>query len=251
MILRRITSAFRKQDWFTVAIETLIVVLGVFLGLQVNNWNAAMTDRRLERSYVSRLIDDLGRSRTQITESNEAMLHHTRGAAVVLRSLSACAVAQEDQAEFAFALNGFGKYDLAFLDMTTINEMTATGRSDVIRNVKLRESISRLLQQVDYEQRTDPQIVQRLVPFVNYVRGKVQFNSEQPSDGFSDDVSYDRMLFDMPDICSDPQFRAAVLNGREYEFMVIAWNQHLLALIDALTEDLKAEAKARGWKERP
>ena len=41
MILRRITEAFRRQDWFTVAIETLIVVLGVFLGLQVNNWNEA------------------------------------------------------------------------------------------------------------------------------------------------------------------------------------------------------------------
>ena len=39
MILRRITDAFRKQDWFPVAVETLIVVFGVFIGLQVNNWN--------------------------------------------------------------------------------------------------------------------------------------------------------------------------------------------------------------------
>ncbi|WP_299949230.1 hypothetical protein [Hyphomonas sp. BRH_c22] len=38
MILRRITDAFRKQDWFTVAVETLIVFFGVFIGLQVNNW---------------------------------------------------------------------------------------------------------------------------------------------------------------------------------------------------------------------
>ena len=38
MILRRITEAFRKQDWFTVAVETLIVVLGVFLGIQLGNW---------------------------------------------------------------------------------------------------------------------------------------------------------------------------------------------------------------------
>ena len=30
MILRRITDAFRRQDWFTVFIETLIVVLGVY-----------------------------------------------------------------------------------------------------------------------------------------------------------------------------------------------------------------------------
>jgi hypothetical protein len=39
MILQRISDAFRRQDWFTVTVETLIVVLGVFLGLQINNWN--------------------------------------------------------------------------------------------------------------------------------------------------------------------------------------------------------------------
>lgn len=38
MILRRITDAFRKQDWFPVAVETLIEVFGVFIGLQVHNW---------------------------------------------------------------------------------------------------------------------------------------------------------------------------------------------------------------------
>ena len=41
MILRRIAEAFRRQDWFTVFVETMIVVVGVFVGLQVDNWNAA------------------------------------------------------------------------------------------------------------------------------------------------------------------------------------------------------------------
>jgi hypothetical protein len=39
--LRRLADALRKQDWFTVAVETLIVVFGVFIGLQVGNWNDA------------------------------------------------------------------------------------------------------------------------------------------------------------------------------------------------------------------
>ncbi len=58
MILRRISDAFRKQDWFTVAVETLIVVLGVFLGLQVNNWNAAHARHVQEQVYLERLADD-------------------------------------------------------------------------------------------------------------------------------------------------------------------------------------------------
>lgn len=39
MILHRFSGALHKQDWVTVVIETLIVVFGVFIGLQVNNWN--------------------------------------------------------------------------------------------------------------------------------------------------------------------------------------------------------------------
>ena len=49
MILRRLSDAFRKQDWFTVAVEILIVLLGVFLGLQVNNWNEARAEGERSR----------------------------------------------------------------------------------------------------------------------------------------------------------------------------------------------------------
>ncbi|WP_341197192.1 hypothetical protein [Hyphomonas chukchiensis] len=61
MILRRLTDAFRKQDWFTVLIETLIVVFGVFLGIQLGNWN---DDRVLTSSADQarqELIEDLRR----------------------------------------------------------------------------------------------------------------------------------------------------------------------------------------------
>ncbi len=42
MILRRITANFRRQDWTAVAIELVVVVIGVFIGTQASNWN---TDR--------------------------------------------------------------------------------------------------------------------------------------------------------------------------------------------------------------
>jgi hypothetical protein len=59
MILRRLASAIRRQDWFAVAIETLIVVAGVFLGLQVNNWNSARIEREKAAAYVQRIQEDL------------------------------------------------------------------------------------------------------------------------------------------------------------------------------------------------
>ena len=41
MILRRIITHLRKQEWAAIAIDFLIVVLGVFLGIQLGNWNEA------------------------------------------------------------------------------------------------------------------------------------------------------------------------------------------------------------------
>lgn len=55
MILRRLSTAVRQQDWFTVLVETLIVVFGVFIGLQVNNWNTANTARATERQLLSQV----------------------------------------------------------------------------------------------------------------------------------------------------------------------------------------------------
>ncbi len=44
MILRRVITHFRKQEWTAIAIDFVIVVAGVFVGLQVNNWNAARAE---------------------------------------------------------------------------------------------------------------------------------------------------------------------------------------------------------------
>ena len=59
MILNRIASGLRKNDWGTIAIEILIVVVGIFLGLQVDDWNESRKERQRETRYLERLYEDL------------------------------------------------------------------------------------------------------------------------------------------------------------------------------------------------
>ncbi|MEX0644256.1 MAG: DUF6090 family protein [Parvularculaceae bacterium] len=59
MILRRITEHVKAQNWFAVAIDFVIVVVGVFVGLQVSNWNAARADRSREAGYLAGLAQDI------------------------------------------------------------------------------------------------------------------------------------------------------------------------------------------------
>ena len=58
MILYRIATAFRRQDWPTVGLEIIIVVLGVFLGLQASNWNDDLENKRTASEYLQRLQTD-------------------------------------------------------------------------------------------------------------------------------------------------------------------------------------------------
>jgi hypothetical protein len=55
MILRRLSANLKTQNWTAIAIEFVIVVLGVFLGTQVSNWNQG----RLEKQATNRMLDQL------------------------------------------------------------------------------------------------------------------------------------------------------------------------------------------------
>src|SRR5687767_1423504 len=53
MILRRLTENLRAQNWTAIGIEFLIVVIGVFIGTQVSNWN----EERIERRETERMLE--------------------------------------------------------------------------------------------------------------------------------------------------------------------------------------------------
>jgi hypothetical protein len=55
MILRRVANALRAQNWTAIAIELVIVIVGVFIGTQVSNWN----QQRLEKHETEVLLGQL------------------------------------------------------------------------------------------------------------------------------------------------------------------------------------------------
>ena len=58
----------KRHNWAGVFIELAIVVVGVFIGLQVNNWNQARADAQLGQDYVKRLTRDLQENLTGLRE---------------------------------------------------------------------------------------------------------------------------------------------------------------------------------------
>jgi hypothetical protein len=77
MVIRRIREHVAAHNWFAVAIDFLIVVAGIVIGTQVNNWNQARIERNQGEEYLERLVSDL--------RSNEIELLDRRAYFVTVR----------------------------------------------------------------------------------------------------------------------------------------------------------------------
>jgi hypothetical protein len=59
MFLRRIIDHLRVQNWTAIAIDFVIVVIGVFIGMQVSNWNAERKEKAETQRMLAQLIPEL------------------------------------------------------------------------------------------------------------------------------------------------------------------------------------------------
>lgn len=72
MLLRRVIDHVRDQNWFAVALEFVIVVVGVFIGIQVSNWNDARAFRERETELLIELRRELEASIANADQKSDA-----------------------------------------------------------------------------------------------------------------------------------------------------------------------------------
>lgn len=53
MILSGLARSLKERNWATIFVEFVLLVLGVFLGIQASNWNTSETERRQARDAIS------------------------------------------------------------------------------------------------------------------------------------------------------------------------------------------------------
>ena len=69
--LGRIAQALREQNWAAVAVELVIVVLGVVIGFQVTTWGNERVDRARERLVLEDLRRDFALNRDEVRRVRE------------------------------------------------------------------------------------------------------------------------------------------------------------------------------------
>jgi len=132
MILRRLTKHVKDQNWFAVGLDFVIVVAGVFLGIQIGNWNtdlalhhrAGKLEQQLETEMAAEALNyRFARSYYEEVQANgEVVLGDAEGT----RALS-----DEEYLIKAFRAT---QYTAANTVHYAFDEIVAAGAADLIKN---------------------------------------------------------------------------------------------------------------------
>lgn len=141
MILRRVIAHVRKQEWTAIAIDFLIVVIGVFIAMQVANWNETRRDRAVAQALLQRLSVET-RELLAVTRA-ELRAHRERVAPAatanpVLFSQEPARPLTVRECEW---IAGSHVYRRPNDELPVLDEMLATGQFDLIEDQAVRERL--------------------------------------------------------------------------------------------------------------
>lgn len=143
MQLRRVTQGLRNRDWSSVAMEVFIVVAGVFIALQVSNWNDDRKDALRGDDYLLRMQNELRADVTRLATMT------TFWQAVNAEGRAALDHAEHGRLYQGSAWKTLRAYYQASQiwpyrkDDTTFQELRASGDFGLIRDPALRAQVSR------------------------------------------------------------------------------------------------------------
>lgn len=148
MILRRLAQSLKQQHWAGITIELVIVVLGVFIGLQVDNWNQARTARaELDQQLIGLRLE---------LEENQAHFRTFRAELVgQLDDVNALRTAFKQDPptisskEVDERFLNVNRIKVFAPDLTALNELAQTGGLRRIRDPKIRAAIDAWQRQLD------------------------------------------------------------------------------------------------------
>ena len=215
MQLNRIAQRLRDRDWTSVAVELVIVVAGVFIALQVSNWNDARRDSARGEEYLRRMHAELLKDVDSIAKIS-----------VFWNQVHANGIAAVAYAEDGTLYRGSAwKTVLAYYQASqvwpyrkpdnTFQEILSSGEMALIRNATLRTRISD-----HYDNGAGSQVVEVLGLIPAYredVRGMTPLKIQQYiwKHCYNGSSSGGQQLLDCPSPISEAEAQAVLVQYRQ------------------------------------
>jgi hypothetical protein len=140
MILHRLTQHVKGQNWTAIGLEFLIVVLGVFLGLQASNWNDAARGRAKEAIILEQLAGEFTSAVEASKEAKTAGEIYMEANREVLRIILN-GKEPEDRAAFLQVLRHASSFASGPYEPVTLVELLSSGGLSELSSPGLRTAL--------------------------------------------------------------------------------------------------------------
>ncbi len=140
MLLRRVTEHVKALNWTAVFVDLVIVVVGVFIGIQVSNWNETRKMLAVTQTYYQRLMDDL---KAEYTSNQELTAYYSQVRAHGLATLERLRNEGVQPTE-AFFIDAYQATQIRTYSAqrATYDELLATGIAGAIPDSSLRSLLA-------------------------------------------------------------------------------------------------------------
>ncbi len=145
MLLRRITQHVSQQNWTAVAIDFVIVVVGVFIGIQVSNWNESRTEKEQEAQFLKQLHVDIVLAESTVGTRMYRQAERFQAFALALGKVGADDPSPLTRDECT-AMAGSFLATATVPILPSVEELRARNGLDLIRDVELKLSLAAMTQ---------------------------------------------------------------------------------------------------------
>ena len=244
MILRRLAEHLREQNWTAITIEFVLLVVGVFLGIQVANWNEDRQQAARQANYLERLRVDFVGVRDRIQEHFTVYRKTLEGTEYLLSLVNASpADPQHGEIDDALIEQGFnGMMSLRIpppLPATYV-EMRSEGQLSYIANPQLRDELAEYDRLLGVLQEVSRITADNLIQQAPIVRR--HFLSRTTRDGEALSGIRDELIdYDLDGMRADREFVVAVGLVERYAINSLGQREIQLALIEKILALIEQE----------
>jgi len=216
MILRRLSQSLKEQNWTAIWIEFILLVGGVFLGIQVANWNATQQDHKREAEFITRLDRDFQKIDERLVSNIKRWELKTASTLRILADLDShqkTGLWPRTIAEMLADLNETFNHRIPAPRSATYIELLSAGQLGLIRNTILRDALLEYDAQVGYSMTGFDVLVNRVEPFMGTVVAHLEYdqtktNSNMPTESNPIDAVWSDV--DLERLAADPEANKAM-----------------------------------------
>ncbi len=149
MIIQRIAKGIKDQDWFVVSVEIMIVVIGIFIGLQVDDWNQERKNRELELYYFEQFAVELEETIQALKQESDYALRVSSNALSVEKMLADQSLSDATMPEFyEHAYRSFFSSNSRVFKVY-LNQLTSDKGAEIVQSREMRRLLGQYLETID------------------------------------------------------------------------------------------------------